>query len=101
MDGGIYGYLTHPILDPTSSGRVVMDYLMKLVTTALEWMAARGETDVTSSILQEAAQLLTRRRDATSLIEGEPDETDTLSPTRQMDSASSAGKERYDGTALC
>ena len=33
----IYIWLTHPLLDPTSSGRVTMDYLMKLVTTALEW----------------------------------------------------------------
>src|SRR5260221_2798389 len=35
--GSIYTWLTQPVLDPTSSGRVTMDYLMKLVTTALEW----------------------------------------------------------------
>jgi hypothetical protein len=33
----IYTWLTHPVLDPTHSGRVTMDNLMKLVTTALEW----------------------------------------------------------------
>jgi len=32
--GSIYTWLTQPVLDPTSSGRVTMDYLMKLVTTA-------------------------------------------------------------------
>jgi AAA domain len=35
--GSISTWLTHPVLDPTHSGRVTMDYLMKLVTTALEW----------------------------------------------------------------
>jgi hypothetical protein len=35
--GSIYTWLTQPVLDPTNSGRVTMDYLMKLVTTALEW----------------------------------------------------------------
>src|SRR3989440_8336695 len=35
--GTIYTWLTHPVLDPTHSGRVTMDNLMKLVTTALEW----------------------------------------------------------------
>jgi len=32
--GAIYTWLTGPVLDPTSSGRVTMDYLMKLVTTS-------------------------------------------------------------------
>ena len=35
--GTLYTWLTHPVLDPTHSGRVTMDNLMKLVTTALEW----------------------------------------------------------------
>jgi type II secretory pathway predicted ATPase ExeA len=35
--GTIYTWLTQPVLDPTHSGRVTMDYLMKFVTTALEW----------------------------------------------------------------
>jgi hypothetical protein len=33
----IYAWLTHPVLDPTHSGRVTMDNLMKKVPTALEW----------------------------------------------------------------
>ena len=35
--GTLYTWLTHPLPDPTHSGRVTMDNLMKLVTTALEW----------------------------------------------------------------
>src|SRR2546430_15043407 len=35
--GSIYIWLTHPLLDPQKSGRVLMDPLMKLVTTALKW----------------------------------------------------------------
>src|SRR5215471_6973842 len=42
----IYGWLTNPVLDPTHSGRVTMDNLMKLVTTALEWSYLAGETEV-------------------------------------------------------
>ena len=68
--GAIYTWLTHPLLDPTSSGRVTMDYLMKLVTTALEWSHAAGETDVRAETLQAAAELLTLRRDAIRLIDG-------------------------------
>ena len=56
--GAIYTWLTQPVLDPTSSGRVTMDYLMKLVTTALEWSHAAGETDVRAETLQAAAELL-------------------------------------------
>ncbi len=44
--GSIYTWLTHPLLDPQSSGRVIMDNLMKLVTTALELSYAQGEKDV-------------------------------------------------------
>jgi Tn3 transposase DDE domain len=47
----IYTWLTQPILDPTSSGRVTMDYLMKLVTTALEWSYQAGETDVKADVI--------------------------------------------------
>jgi hypothetical protein len=65
-------WLTHPLLDRGSSGWVVMDYLMKLVTTALEWTAARGEADVSAQTLEAAAELLTLRRHATRLIDGEP-----------------------------
>lgn len=68
--GSIYTWLTQPVLDPTSSGRVTMDYLMKLVTTALEWTYSAGETDVRAETLELAASLLVLRRDTLWLIDG-------------------------------
>src|SRR6059058_1924908 len=59
----IYDWLTQSALDPTSSGRVTMDYLMKLVTTALEWTYVAGETDVKAETLKKATELLVLRRD--------------------------------------
>ena len=68
--GSIYTWLTQPVLDPTSSGRVTMDYLMKLVTTALEWTYEASETDVRAETLELAASLLVLRRDTLWLIDG-------------------------------
>src|SRR5713101_585666 len=68
--GSIYTWLTQPVLDPANSGRVTMDYLMKLVTTALEWTYQAGETDVRAETLQAAASLLVLRRDTLRLIDG-------------------------------
>src|SRR6266852_9018428 len=59
--GAMYTWLTQPVLDPSSSGRVTMDYLMKLVTTALEWSHQTGETNVKAETLQAAAELLILR----------------------------------------
>lgn len=66
----IYTWLTQPVLDPTHSGRVTMDYLMKLVTTALEWTYQAGEFDVRAETLKEAAELLVLRRDTFRVIDG-------------------------------
>ncbi len=68
--GAIYRWLTHPLLDPTGGGRVVMGHLMKLVTTALEWSYEAGETDVRAETLEKAAELLTLGRDIIRLIDG-------------------------------
>ena len=68
--GAIYTWLTQPVLDPTRSGRVTMDYLMKLVTTALEWSYEAGDTDVQAETLQAAAELLVLRRDTLRMIDG-------------------------------
>ncbi len=68
--GTIYTWLTHPVLDPTRSGRVTMDNLMKLVTTALEWSYLDGETDVVPLRLKSAAELLVLRYDTLKLIDG-------------------------------
>ncbi len=67
--GSIYKWLTHPLLDPQKSGRVLMDPLMKLVTTALKWSYAQREADVTSKQLKAAAELLTLRRDHIQIID--------------------------------
>jgi hypothetical protein len=68
--GTIYTWLTQPVLDPTHSGRVTMDYLMKLVTTALEWTYQAREPDVRAETLELAAQLLVLRHDSLRIIEG-------------------------------
>src|SRR6266404_2002937 len=67
--GSIYAWLTHPLLDPQKSGRVLMDPLMKLLTTALKWSYAQQEADVTSKHLKAAAELLTLRRDNIRIID--------------------------------
>jgi hypothetical protein len=68
--GTIYTWLTHPVLDPTHSGRVTMDNLMKLVTTALERSYLAGETEVRVERLKSAAELLVLRHDTLKLIDG-------------------------------
>ena len=66
----IYTWLTHPLLDPQKSGRVLMDHLMKLVTTALEWSYAQAEIDVSPKYLEAAAEQLTLRRDVIHIVDG-------------------------------
>jgi len=66
----IYAWLTQPVLDPTHSGRVTMDNLMKLVTAALEWTYQAGETDVRAERLKSAAELLVLRHDTLRIIDG-------------------------------
>lgn len=69
--GSVYTWLTHPLLDPQKSGRVLMDHLMKLVTTALQWSYAKGEIDVSSQHLEAAASQLTVRRDNIQVIDAQ------------------------------
>jgi len=47
-----------------------MDYLMKLVTTALEWSYEAKDVDVKAETLKNAAELLILRRDTLRLIDG-------------------------------
>jgi hypothetical protein len=68
--GSIYTWLTQPVLDPANSGRVTTDYLMKLVTTALEWTYQAGEPDVRAETLELAASLLVLRHDTLWIIDG-------------------------------
>jgi hypothetical protein len=67
--GSIYTWLTHPLLDPQNSGRVLMDHLMKLITTALEWSYAEAQKDVNPKHLEAAAEQLTLRRDVIYLVD--------------------------------
>ncbi len=67
--GSIYTWLTHPLLDPQKSGRVLMDHLMKLVTTALEWSYVEAEIDVSPKHLEAAAEQLTLRRDVIHIVD--------------------------------
>jgi hypothetical protein len=69
--GSIYTWLTHPLLDPQKRGRVIMDHLMQLVTTALEWSYAEGEKDVSPEHLKAAAEHLTLHRDAICVIDAQ------------------------------
>lgn len=66
----IYTWLTQPVLDPTNSGRVTMNYLMKLVKTALEWSYEAKSTDVLIEMLEKAATLLVLRRNTLWIIDG-------------------------------
>jgi hypothetical protein len=89
--GSIYTWLTQPVLDPTASSRVTMDYLMKLVTTALEWTYQAGETDVRAETLESAASLLVLRRDTLRIIDG-------AGPGIEAPQSESTGQEQASGT---
>ena len=85
--GIIYTWLTQSLLDPTNSGRVTMDNLMKLVTTALEWTYEAGKTDVQEETLEQAADLLMLRRDTFRIIDGagpsvDDQDTSSISPAQ-------------------
>jgi hypothetical protein len=77
--GAIYTWLTQPVLDPTNSGRVTMDSLMKLVTTALEWSFEASEANVRAETLERAAELLVLRRDTLRIIDGAGPTSEDLS----------------------
>jgi len=98
--GAIYTWLTQPVLDPTNSGRVTMDYLMKLVTTALEWSFEASETNVRAETLEKAAELLVLRRDTLRIIDGAgPVSESTQSDSARQDQASETEEEGVSGSA--
>lgn len=66
----IYAWLTQPTLDPTRSGRVTMDNLMKLVVAALEWSYEEKAPDVQVKWLERAAELIVLRHDTLWIIDG-------------------------------
>ncbi len=94
----IYTWLTHPLLDPQKSGRVLMDPLMKLVTTALKWSYAQAEPDVNSNHLDAAAELLTLRRDRIQVIDAEnnrrkAEENERQEPLEEQEKPKPKGKK--------
>jgi hypothetical protein len=88
----IYTWLTHPVLDPTHSGRVTMDNLMKKVPTALEWSYLAGETEVKAERLKSAAELLVLRHDTLKLVDGAGPDAGSLDQNK-AEPASANGKE--------
>jgi AAA domain len=68
--GSIYDWLTQSAIDPTNSGRVTMDHLMKLVLAALQWSYEAKATDVQEKWLEQAAELLVLRHDTFEIIDG-------------------------------
>src|SRR5258707_284383 len=66
----IFTWLSNPILDPDGSGRVTMDHLTRLVTSALRCAYQRGANDVDATILGEAAEMMVLRRDEVTQIDG-------------------------------
>jgi hypothetical protein len=66
----IYAWLTQPALDPTRSGRVTMDNLMKLVIASLERSYEAKAPDVRVEWLERAAELLVLRHDTLRIIDG-------------------------------
>jgi len=87
----IYTWLTHPVLDPTRSGCVTMDNLMKLVVAALEWSYEAKAPDVEAKWLERAAELLVLRHDMLRIIDG----TGPDAPIAERDEET---KERANGT---
>ena len=48
-----------------------MDHVVKLVTTAFQWSYAKAEEDVSSELLEAAAEQLTIRRDKIHVVDAE------------------------------
>lgn len=70
----IFEWLTHPILDPDATGRVVMDHLTRLVAASLRRTYEQGATNVTAETLQAVAELMILRRDEITVIDDLPPE---------------------------
>ena len=89
--GSIYDWLTQSALDPTNSGRVTMDNLMKLVLAALEWSYEAKAPDVQVEWLERAAELLVLRLDTFRIIDGEGPGVET----KQASEAERDARARY------
>lgn len=74
----IFTWLTNPVLDPDSTGRVTMDHLTRLVTTALRKTYEVGAADIPSTILTETAELMILHREEPTHIDGVPQHTEEV-----------------------
>ncbi len=101
--GSIYDWLTQSPLDPTRSGRVTMDNLMKLVIAALEWSYEATAPDVQVKWLERAAEWLVLRHDTLWIIDGaapgiETDQAKRAEPAQesetQTEQVSSSNEEQ-------
>ncbi len=71
-----------------------MDYLMKLVTTALEWSYEAKAPNVRPETLEKAAELLVLRRDTLRIIDGDgPNSKIQQSDTTEQESRQEAETE--------
>lgn len=93
----IYTWLTQLVLDPTNSGRVTMDNLMTLVTTALEWSYEAKATDVKAEMLEKAASLLVLHRDTLQIIDGAGPSTEAAQ-SESTEPGSANGTEQQQET---
>jgi hypothetical protein len=59
----IFTWLTNPILDSGSTGRVTMNHLTRLVTVTLRRAYNQGATNIDAETLQAVADLMILRRD--------------------------------------
>jgi len=98
--GIIYTWLTHSLLDPTNSGRVSMDNLMKLVTTALEWTYEASKTDVSQETLERAAEMLMLRRDTFRVIDGAGPSVDDQDRVAESSAQTEPGEAKKESQML-
>src|SRR6266516_3886234 len=81
-------------IDPQKSGRVLMDHVMKLVTTALQWSYAKAEDDVSPEHLEAAAEQLTLRRDKVHVIDAKKeDESEKQESPEELEESKPKGKK--------
>ncbi len=79
----LHPWLTHPLLDPQKSGRVLMDHLMKQITTALQWSYAQAEVNVNPKHLEAAAEQLTLRRDRIHVVDAQNPKKEDVSEKQE------------------
>jgi len=68
-----FTYLTHPLVDAHSTGRVTMNNFVKLLTLALATAHARNLTDLDAPSLHAAAEVLMLSAGKVAMVDGEPD----------------------------